>query len=340
MRYYVGLDVGHKSTHICVVDEDRSVVWRGVADTHPEAIADRLQAWKDSVELVGLETGSLTPWLYRCLRRLGFAVVAMDARRASDAVNARRSKTDKADALALAQMLAAGWYGEVYVKSEESHRRKALLGARDRLVRVKRQLYGQVRGLLKPFGIKIPARAGSKRFDEAVRASCNTDEVLYAGIAALLETLAAVEGQIAALDKAIRRIVTKSKACWHLMSVPGVGPITALAFAATIEDPHRFHRNRDVGAYLGLTPKRHQSGERDIGLCISRQGDAMARHYLYEAANCLMTTVGGRSALKSWGLRLMKRVGAKKARTALARKLAVVLIRLWKQESHFETMTV
>lgn len=338
MRYYVGLDVSHKSTHICVVDKDRRTVWRGVCDTHPEMIADRLQAWKKEVELVGLETGSLTPWLYHGMKRQGLPVVAMDARRAADAVKARVEKTDKADARALAEMLASGWYTAVHVKSEESHRVKALLGARDRLVCLKRQLFGQIRGLLKPFGIKVQARSGSKRFDAAVRASCNKDDVLYAGIAALLDALAAIESQVAALDKQVRRIVQRSKACWSLMSVPGVGPITALSFMATIEDPRRFKRNRDVGAYLGLTPKRYQSGDRDITGGISRQGDHMTRHYLYEAANCLMTTVRGRSSLKSWGLKLMKRVGPKKARTALARKLAAVLIRLWKDESHFEAL--
>ena len=118
--------------------------------------------------------------------------------------------------------------------------------------------------------------------------------------------------------------MTKDKACWHLMSVPGVGPITALAFRATIEDPHRFGSNRSVAAYLGLTPKRYQSG------------DEMLRHYLYEAANCLLTTVTGTSALKSWGLKLAKRCGARKARTAVARKLAVLLLGLWKRETHFE----
>lgn len=141
----------------------------------------------------------------------------------------------------------------------------------------------------------------------------------------------------------------RSQPCWHLTSVPGVGPITALAFVAAIEDPDRFRRSRDVGAYLGLTPRRYQSGERDVTGGISRQGDAMARHCLYEAANCLLTTWGGRSALKSWGLGLAKRIGPKKARVAFTgksihridffcgspRKLACLLLRLWKTRDHF-----
>jgi transposase len=336
MEYYVGLDVSLKSTHICVMGGDRRVVWHGVSDTQIEMISARLARWSQQIKLVGLETGSLTPWLYHGLRGHGLPMVCMDARRASDAMKARAEKTDKADARALAEMLASGWYSSVHVKSLESHRLKALLGARDQLVRVKRQLYGQLRGLLRPFGIKIARRAGAKRFDADVRAACNREDVLYIAVSALLDTLASVEGQIAGLDKQVRSLAQKRKPCWHLMSVPGIGPITALAFVTTIEDPHRFGSNRCVASYLGLTPKRYQSGERDVSLSISRQGDEMVRHYLYEAANCLLTTVTGASALKSWGLKLVKRCGAKRARVAVARKLAVLLLRLWKQESHFE----
>ena len=148
--------------------------------------------------------------------------------------------------------------------------------------------------------------------------------------------LARSRPKIAALDERVRAMVRTSKVCWHLTSVPCVGPITALAFAAAIEDPSRFKRSRDVAAYLGLTPRRYQSGERDITGAISKQGDSMARHYLYEAANCLLTTWAGRSALKSWGLKLVRRIGAKKARVAVARKLACLLLRLWKDASHYK----
>ncbi|MCQ1571681.1 hypothetical protein NFO65_13160 [Neorhizobium galegae] len=137
-------------------------MWRGSADTQPSMIAERLKRWKGDLAKVGLETGSLTPWLYHELKDLGFPIICMDARRAADALKAR---PDKADAQALAEMLASGWYSPVHVKTMESHRLKALLGAREQLVTVKRQLYGQVRGLLRPFGIKISARAGGKRFD-------------------------------------------------------------------------------------------------------------------------------------------------------------------------------
>lgn len=335
MEVYAGLDVSLKRTEVCVLDGAGAVLWRGVADTHPEMIAETLSRWREGLAKVGLETGSMTPWLARGLQAQGLPVVVMDARRASDALKARPVKTDRADARALAEMLQTGWYTEVFVKSEDSHRLKALLLSRDQLVKMKRQVYGQIRGVLRPFGVRLPGRAGTKRFDEAARAAVREDDILYACISALLEALGAVEAQLAALDKRIRAVVRRSKPCWHLTSVPGVGPVTALAFLATVEDPGRFRRSRDIGAYPGLTPRRYQSGERDVSGGISRQGDAMARHYLYEAANCLLTTWGGRSALKSWGLGLAKRVGAKKARVAVARKLACLLLRLWRSGDHY-----
>ena len=336
MKMFAGLDVGFKRTAVCVVDESGGVVWRGVVDTHAAMLEQVLARWRCDLVKVGLETGSCTPWLARALRRSGFPVVCMDARRCAEAVRARRVKSDKADAWSLAEMLRTGWYTAVHVKSEESHRVKALLGARDQLVRAKRSLGNQVRGLLRPFGIRLPARQGTERFAEAARMAVCRDDVLAAAIGSLLEALAALEAQLARLDERVKELAQRSEVCWRLMSVPGVGPVTALAFMATIEDIGRFRRMRDIGVYLGLTPKRYQSGETDVALGISHQGDAMARHYLYEAANVLLTTVRARSALKSWGLQVMKRRGPKRARVAVARKLAAVLGRIWRDGSHFE----
>jgi transposase len=335
MTMFAGLDVGFKRTAVCVVDGSGRSVWRGVVDTHPEAIAAALKRWRNGLEKVGLETGSMSPWLARGLGVLGFPVVCMDARRAADAVKSRRVKSDKADAFALAEMLRTGWYSAVHVKSEESHRLKALLGARDQLVRAKRALGNQVRGLLRPFGIRLPSRQGTKKFADSAHQAVAHDAMLSASVTALMEALAAIEGQLARLDDRLKELARRSPVCWRLMSVPGVGPIVALAFMAAIEDVGRFTRMRDIGVYLGLTPKRYQSGETDVGLGISHQGDRMARHYLYEAANVLLTTVRSPSALKSWGLKLVKRRGPKRARVAVARKLAAVLGRIWKDGTHF-----
>ena len=336
MKMFAGLDVGLKVTAICVVDQEGKVVWRGKEASQPELLAHALDPFRECLEKVGLESGSLSPYLCRSLLSYGLPVVCMDARRAADAVKSRRVKTDRADAHALAEMLRTGWYTSVHVKSEEAHRLKALLGARDQLVRIKRSLGNQIRGLLRPFGIRLPARQGTKRFAEAVHEAVSGDDLLYASVSALLEALAGVESQLARLNGEVQRLAGRCPICWRLMSVPGVGPVTALSFRASIDDITRFRRLRDVGAYLGLTPKRHQSGETDIPLGISRQGESMARHYLYEAANVLLSTVRGSSALKSWGLAVLKRRGPKRARVAVARKLACLLARLWREAVHFE----
>lgn len=338
MTIFAGLDVGGKVTAICVLRADGRVLLRGLEATQPELIARALSRFDVPAMRVGLESGSYSPWLCRRLRALGFDVVCMDARRAADAVRSRRVKSDKADAWALAEMLRTGWYSAVHVKSEESHKLKALLGARDQLVRAKRALCSQVRGLLRPFGLRLPARQGTTRFVEAAYEAVRGDELLLTSISALLEALASVESQIAVLDGKVEELARRDEVCWRLMSVPGVGPVTALAFKATVEDIGRFGSLRDLGAYLGLTIKRYQSGDREVSLGISCQGDAMTRHYLYEAANVLLTTVKRRSALKSWGLRVMKRRGAKRARVAVARKLAVVLGRIWRDATHFDAL--
>ena len=222
MAYYVGLDVSLKTTAICVVDRDQNIVWQGSADTHPEMILNALDRWIGSIVRIGLETGSSSPWLARALKARNLPVIVMDARRAAAALKARPVKTDRADARALAEMPQSGWYTEVFVKSEESHRMKALLSARDQLVRNKRTFFGQIRGMLRPFGIRLPARQGTRKFDEAARAACRHDDLLYACVNALLEALGAIEAQITALDKRVRAMVQTSKACWYLTSVPCV----------------------------------------------------------------------------------------------------------------------
>ena len=336
MSLFAGLDVGGKRTAVCVVDDAGKIVWQGMVDTHPEMMASALQRFRGKLARVGLESGPFTPHLHRSLAAQDFPMVCMDARRTADAIKSRRIKTDKNDAQALAEMLRAGWFTAVHVKTADSHRIKTLLGARDQLVKVKRSLGNQVRGLLRPFGIRLPSRVGTKKFAEAAHQATQNDAIMHASIKALLEALVSIDAQVGRLDAELRELAGHSEVAWRLMSVPGIGPVTAMAYIAAIEDPNRFKRTRDIGAYLGLTAKRYQSGETDVRLGISKQGDSMARHYLYEAANVLLTTVKKRFALRSWGLQLMKKVGPKRARVAVARKLAVLMGRMWKDGTHFE----
>jgi transposase len=226
----------------------------------------------------------------------------------------------------------------VRVKSLDSHATKALLASRALLVKVKRDLENQIRGLLKNLGLVI----GRAKFNVfAIRAEELIDghPELTAAVAPLLMARKTIEQQIADLDRKLHKLARQDAQVRKFMTVPGVGPITALCFKATIDDPTRFKRSRSVNAYVGLTTRRHASGEVDWSGRISKCGDAMLRMYLFEAANVLLTRVPKWSALKAWGMRLTKRCGLRKAKVAVARKLAIILHRMWVDETEFNWST-
>ena len=220
------------------------------------------------------------------------------------------------------------------VKDIDSHSVRALLASRALLVKIKRDLENHVRGLLKNLGLVI----GRAKFNVfAVRAEelIEGRPELIAAIRPLLEARNAVEQQVSELDRKVMKLARHDAQVRQFMTVPGVGPITALAFKATIDDPARFARSRSVGAYVGLTCRRHASGEVDWSGRISKCGDAMLRSYLFEAAGVLLTRVPKWSAVKAWGVKLVKRNGLRKAKVAVARKLAVILHRMWIDGTEF-----
>jgi transposase len=210
--------------------------------------------------------------------------------------------------------------------------------ARQQLVKQRRDLENQVRALLRGFGLAV-GRVSRARFEERVWELVRREPLLEEALAPLLTVRRSVCLQVEALEGRIGAAAGNSAVCRRLMTVPGVGPMTALAFVTAIDDPERFAKSSSVGAYLGLTPRRHQSGAAEWSGRISKHGDALARHMLYAAANSLMSRVKRWSAPKAWAARLAKRVGAKKAHVALARKLAVILHRIWCEGSEFRWST-
>jgi transposase len=327
MEQYVGLDVSLKDTSVCVVDQTGKVIWQGCCASTPEAIRRTIQSRASEAARIGLETGPLTTWLIHRLRAMGLPVICLDARHAKAALKMQVNKTDSNDALGLAQIVRTGWYREVTVKGWEAHRIRALIGARARLVDVQRTLANQIRGTLKTFGLLIGSAFGS-RFPARVRELVGDNPQLSTIVEALLAVWETTRRQSEALARQIRTEARQRQECRLLMSIPGVGPINALSYVSTIEDPTRFRHSADVGAYLGLTPKRYQSGEIDRAGRISKCGDGLLRSYLFEAANVLLIKTQRWSALKAWGTRLAKRVGFKKAKVAVARKLAVIMHRM------------
>ena len=330
MEHYVGLDVSLKLTSICVVNQTGSVVREGVVDSDPEAIAAFVRS--NALVRIGLETGPTATWLWTELKRLDLPVICIDARHAKAVLQI--NKSDRNDAAGIARIMQTGSFKEVRVKDLDSHSVRALLASRALLVKIKRDLENQIRGLLKNLGLVI----GRAKFNVfAVRAEelIENRPELIAAVRPLLVARKAIEQQVGDLDRKVLTLARRDMQVRRFMTVPGVGPITALCFKATVDDPTRFKRSRSVGAYVGLTTRRHASGEVDWSGRISKCGDRMLRMYLFEAAGVLMTRVPKWSALKAWGTRLAKRNGLRKAKVAVARKLAVILHRMWIDGTEF-----
>ena len=338
MKYYVGLDVSLKEVSICVVDADGVVAAEGKVATEPALILSWIEERIGAVERVVHESGPLSIWLTRKLTAGGAPVVCVDARAAHKALSARMNKSDRADAEALAQLARTGWYREVHIKSEASDRLRLLLGARERMIRVRRDIEAQARGVLKTYGIRLGAvsqRHDRASFRNQLRAAASGDPILETVAASLIEVHAVACAEVATIEDELLAIARDSDLARRLMTVPGVGPIVALSFIATVDDVDRFTRATDVGAYLGLTPRRYQSGDIDYSGRISKRGNGAMRTLLFEAANVLITRVRRFSPLKAWAVRLAARKGFKKAAVAAARKIAVVMLRLWRDGTSF-----
>lgn len=334
MTNFVGLDVSQKMTAICVVDGAGQRLWRGQCCTVPERITDLVRRHAGADARIGIETGSMTPWLVHELRGLGFEVICLDARHARAALKMQINKNDLNDAEGLAQIVRTGWFRSVYVKSFDNHRARALLGARAQLVGMTTRLSNHIRGVLKTFGL-LPGAMRGLRFDRKVEALLQDRSDVAPIVLPMLVAWRQLREQISAFDKAIRVLVRSNPTCRLLMSVPGVGVLSALAYFSTVEDPARFSRSRSVSAHLGLTPRQYQSGEVDRSGRISRCGDTLARTLLYEAAVVIITRLKKPSILKDWASAIAKRSGFGKARVALARKLGVILHSIWRSGTPF-----
>jgi transposase len=337
MEIYIGFDISLQTTHVCVVDKEGNIMQEGIASSDGNSLEHWLHTHgKDcTIKRIVLETGQLSRHLYHSLKTAGFPVVCIDARHANGMLKAQRVKTDRNDARGLAQIARTGWYKAVHVKSDECQALRTLVTGRKQLVNIRIDIENHIRGTLKTFGIKL-GTVTSTGFSAKVKdVTAREDNLVKSTMLALLKSRDELVAQEKALDRQCTAIARKDVVCKRLMTVPGVGFITALAFKAEIDDPTRFRKSRDVGVHIGLTPRKYASGEIDRSGSITKCGNAALRSLLFEASVTMLARSNKWSRLKSWGVKLAQRNGFKAATTAVARKLAVVMHRMWIDETNF-----
>jgi transposase len=334
MEHFAATDVSLELSSVCVVDGTGRIVREVKVASEPEVLVRSFRESGLTYTRIGLEAGPLSQWLHAGLTAAGFEVVLLETRHVKAALGAMTMKTDRNDARGMAQLLRMGWFRPVHAKTVPAQEIRALLVARKQLQARLNDIELCLRGILRGFGLKL-GEVGKGRLEARVRELVARPATLEGLAEPMLRARAALRGEYAALHREVLRMVRADADCRRMMPVPGVGAIVAMTFKAAVDDPGRFKRSRDVGAPFGLTPKRYQSGEVDRSGHISKTGDAQVRTALFEAAHVMLLRVQRFSGLKAWALRVGRTRGLKRAKVALARKLAVVLHRLWADGTEF-----
>ena len=328
MEHFAGLDVSVKETSICIVDDTGRIVREAKVASEPEALLQVLKNSAYHFKRIGLEAGPLSQWLCNAFAEASLPVICVETRHMRAVLKAQINKTDRNDARGMAQMMRAGLYRPVHVKTLRSQKLRMLLTHRKLLQSKAIAVENDLRGTLRNFGLKVGI-VGKLKFEARIKELVESHPDLAVLVEPLLVVRRVLREQIALLHRRLLVIVRDDDVCRRLMTVPGVGPVVALTFRASIDVPARFRNSRAVGAVLGLTPCKHQSGESERTGGISRCGDEMMRVMLYEAAQVMLVRSTRWSWLKAWAMQIARRRGMKKAIVALARRLAVVMHRIW-----------
>jgi transposase len=335
MNHFAGLDVSVKETSVCIVDGTGKKIVREVkVASEPEALLQVLRSPAYHFKRVGLEAGPLSQWLYSALAEAGLPVICVETRHMRAVLKAQINKTDRNDARGMAQMMRVGLYRPVHVKTLRSQKLRMLLTHRKLLQSKAIAVDNDLRGTLRNFGLKV-GMVGAARFEARIKELIEN----FPDLAVLVEPLLAVRRvlreQLGILHRRLLAVVRDDDVCRRLMTVPGVGPVVALTYRATVDVPARFRKSKAVGAVFGLTPAKYQSGEIDRSGAISRCGDEMMRTMLYEAAQSMLFHSTRWSWLKAWAMKVARQRGMKKAVVALARRLAVIMHRIWVDGTEF-----
>ncbi len=365
MQYFVGLDVAMSTSAICVVNEKGKIICESMIPTNPRVIHEYLESKKLKIEKIALESGSLSHFLVKELCALGWAVTCMDARSLSPSLQVKTNKTDRNDARGIAEALRAEskQVKYVYQKSEESVDLGVLLGARRTLVSQRTALSNTMRGLLKSFGIVLPV-AGVNTLASIIRekleevwpstksedfaelslespASSKTSPAyLSIALEALIRPHAGLTQEIDSMDALLLKLSKKDPVIKRLMTILGIGPLTAITYKVVIDDPLRFKKSRNIGAYLGMCSIQNSSGKIKRYGRISKTGSKETRTLLASAGMCLLNRCKTPCALKDWGLKVEQRHGKKKAAMAVGRKMAIIMHRLWLENTIFTSRII
>ena len=334
MEHFAGIDVSLEQSSVCVVDGSGRIVREAKVASEPAALVRFCAELALPLTRLGLEAGPLSQWLHAGLTAAGFEVVLLETRHVKAALSAMVVKTDRKDARGIAQLLRMGWFRPVHCKSPPAQEVRALLVARKQLQAKTRDVELSLRGLLRGFGLKV-GEVSKGCFAARVRELVAGHAMLERIAEAMLQAREALRTEFATLHRAMLAIARADAVCRRLMTVPGVGALVAVTFTSAVDEPQRFATSKAVGAHFGLTPKKYQSGETDVTGAISKVGDALVRTALYEAAHIMLTRAVRFSALKHWAMEVARRRGMKRAKVALARKLAVVLHAMWRDGTAF-----
>ena len=328
MAYFAGLDVSVKETSVCIVDDAGKIVREARVASEPEALLQVLTNTIYRFKRVGLEAGPLSQWLYSVLAEAGFPVICIETRHMRAMLKAQINKTDRNDARGIAQMMRVGLYRPVHVKTLRSQKLRVLLTHRKLLQSKAIAIENDLRATLRNFGLKV-GMVGTVKFEARIKELVENLRDLAVLVEPLLIVRRVVREQLGILHRRLLAIVRDDDVCRRLMTIPGVGPVVALTYRVTVDVPARFRNSKAVGAVFGLTPCKYQSGQNDRTGGISRCGDEMMRMMLYEAAQSMLVRSAKWSWLKAWAMKIARHRGIKKAIVALARRLAVIMHRMW-----------
>jgi transposase len=334
MDHFAGLDVSVKETSVCIVDDTSTIVREVKVSSEPDALLAVLTNPAYQFKRIGLEAGPLSQWLFSALAEAGLPVICVETRHMRAALKAQINKTDRNDARGIAQMMRVGLYRPVHVKTLRSQKLRMLLTHRKLLQTKAIAIENDLRGTLRNFGLKVGV-VGAVKFEARIKELVENLPDLAALIEPLLIVRRVLREQIGILHRRLLVVVRADDICRRLMTVPGVGPVVALTYRATVDVPTRFRNSKAVGAVFGLTPAKYQSGEINRTGAISKCGDEMMRVMLYEAAHIMLVRSTKWSWLKAWAMQIARRRGLKKAVVALARRLAVIMHRIWVDGTEF-----